>query len=127
MNVNDLRAAFRVAVYNRDGHALLTLLADGNWPPDALQLIGDGLVDALGEGVPAAASPARRCIAELRERRWEGDVVLAEALEAQLDTGSVRCCVRCRSTLTSSPPGWKATDSPPGAGPSWPPDFYRLV
>ncbi|MFT4217071.1 MAG: UPF0158 family protein [Micropruina sp.] len=84
MAVEDVRRELRIAVYERDVPGLLRLLAGDAWPPDALQLVGDGLIDALSSGVPEAEEPARRCVAELRERRWDGDDVLAEALEAGL-------------------------------------------
>lgn len=84
MDERDRRRELRGAVYRRDHAALIALLASEPWPPDALQLVGDGLVDALAAGVDAAGAPARRCSAELRERCWEGDDVLADALDAAL-------------------------------------------
>lgn len=70
-------------MFRRDSEALLRLL-EGAWPPDALQLIGDGLVDAVRSGAEGAEAPARRCSSELRKRDWEGDDVLADALDALL-------------------------------------------
>lgn len=89
MSAGEIRADYRIAVYGGDSTALLALLSDGAWLLDALQLIGDGLLDALRNKVPAAETPARRCVAGLRARGWEGDDVLADALEARLGTGPV--------------------------------------
>lgn len=74
-------------MYDRDNDELLRLLAEEPWPEHALQLIGDGLYDALGNGVRAAEGPARRCAAALRERDWEGDDDLADTLEGELGSG----------------------------------------
>ena len=40
---------------------LLALIAGEEWPPDALQLIGDGLLDALRAGIGAAVPAACDC------------------------------------------------------------------
>lgn len=77
----------RSAVVRRDGAEVVDLLTRERWPDHSLQLIGDGLAAALADDLPGAVDLARRCIAELRERGWWGDVDLAEALDARL--GSV--------------------------------------
>lgn len=75
-------------VYRQDAAALVSWLNE-RWPDDALQLIGDGLVQALSADVDGAEGLAQRCVAELRERDWEGDRELAESLEARLGTGPI--------------------------------------
>ena len=88
MDAHDLRQQIRSAAGRRDTDSLLDLLED-TWPRDALQIIGDGLAEALASGAPAAERSAHRCSSELRERGWEGDDVLANALEAKLGEGAV--------------------------------------
>lgn len=51
---------------------------------DVSQLAGEGLLVALAQGVPQAPDHAKRCIATLRERGWEGDEELAAQLAAAL-------------------------------------------
>lgn len=89
VSADETRTQLCGAVYRGDTTALLALLADGTWPPDALQLIGDGLLDALRTGNHAAAPAARDCVTRLRDRGWEGDDTLADALDAQIGTGPV--------------------------------------
>lgn len=57
------------------------------WPVDSLQLIGDGLLAAVRDGVDGSPGLARTCVSALGERSWEGDRGLAEALEAALGNG----------------------------------------
>ena len=80
----------RGAVYGGDGVAVIALLRAEPWPEYALQLIGDGLIAALGRHVDDATAVARECIAELRERGWDGDDELADQLDALLGTGATR-------------------------------------
>jgi hypothetical protein len=87
VDAQDLRQQIRSAAVRHDTDSLLSLLAD-TWPQDALQIIGDGLADALGSGAHEAERFAHRCSAELRERGWEGDDVLANALDAKLGEGA---------------------------------------
>lgn len=86
MGADDIRRALRGSVYSKDSDALLALIAGEEWPPDALQLIGDGLLDALRAGIGAAVPAACDCTTRLRERAWEGDHTLADALDAKLGT-----------------------------------------
>lgn len=72
----------------QDYAALVSYLRE-QWPEDALQLIGDGLLRALAAGMTGAEEVARRCAAELRTRRWDGDIELAEALDAGLGDGPI--------------------------------------
>jgi hypothetical protein len=80
------RAQLRGAVYRRDGAEVVALVRAGHLldDDDALQLIGEGLVAALGERVDGAAAVAADCASKLRERGWVGDDELADQLEALL-------------------------------------------
>jgi hypothetical protein len=82
MRNDDLRP-LRGALYRADGRALVVALSTADWGA-VLQLAGDGLLVALGQGVDGAPLLAGRCAAALRERAWEGDDDLAEQLEAAL-------------------------------------------
>ncbi len=53
-------------------------------PTDFLQLVGDGLLVALSQGVPGAPDMAARCSERLSERGAEGDEELADQLDAAL-------------------------------------------
>lgn len=86
MDSKGFREQLRGTVARRDGTALVSLLAE-QWPPDSLQLVGDGLLDAARAGVPGADGQARRCAGALRERGWTGDLLLADALNAALGEG----------------------------------------
>lgn len=90
MIVREERSELRVAVARGDGVGLVRLLTGKPLPDDALQLIGDGLLAALRQGIPEASGLARDCVAALRARGWWGDEELAEALEAGLGTGPAR-------------------------------------
>jgi hypothetical protein len=60
MQPEEVRAQLRGAVYQGDAVAVVALLGGGSWPPDALQLIGDGLIATVGRRAPdAAALPGR--------------------------------------------------------------------
>ena len=87
MQPEEVRAQLRGAVYRVDAVAVVALLRGGRWPPDALQLIGDGLIAAVGRRVPDAAALARACVTELRDRGWDGDDELADQLDGLLGTG----------------------------------------
>lgn len=50
-------------------------------PEHSLQLVGDGLLEALRKGVDGAASAATACVDALSVRAWAGDLELAAALE----------------------------------------------
>jgi len=85
----DRRTELRVVLAEGDSERLLDVLDQG-WPGDALQLVGDALGRSAIAGSARGAALARRCAAELRSRDWEGDVELAEVLEAKLGIGPVR-------------------------------------
>lgn len=87
MDRGGLREHLRGAVARRDGAALVRLLTEQGWPPDSVQLVGDGLLDAVRSGVPGATEEARRCARGLQERGWSGDDLLAGALAAAVGDG----------------------------------------
>ncbi|OBF82558.1 hypothetical protein A5791_04425 [Mycobacterium sp. 852002-51163_SCH5372311] len=76
----------RGAVYRRDGSTVVEVVRAG-LTHEALQLTGDGLLDAVSQGVPGAVELAADCAAALRERDWEGDEELADQLLATLNQG----------------------------------------
>lgn len=87
MDVRERLPQLRAAVATRDGETFIALLQD-RWPDHSLQLIGDGLLDALGRDLTGAREPATVCVAALRQRDWEGDEELATALDARLDASA---------------------------------------
>jgi len=87
MDSNAQRAALRAAVYRGDGPAVVDLLAGVGACDDQLQLAGDGLIAAVGQGVAGARELAGDLVVALRQRRWDGDDELADQLEAQLGSG----------------------------------------
>jgi hypothetical protein len=78
---------FRSLVVRGDGAALVDALSQEPWPADSLQLIGDGLLAAVQGGIAGSADLALKCVKALRERDWDGDRELAEALDAALGKG----------------------------------------
>ena len=84
MDDREVLTHLRTVVYRGDGPALVVLLSESPWPADSLQMIGDGLLAAVGADVDGASALARACVDALGERRWEGDRELAEALDAAL-------------------------------------------
>ncbi|MGH8940992.1 MAG: UPF0158 family protein, partial [Actinomycetes bacterium] len=87
MQGREQRRSLRGAVARGDDGSLVDLLRQGPWPVHALQLIGDGLTGALMRRVGAGGGLARECVAGLRDRGWEGDEELADALDARLGAG----------------------------------------
>ena len=80
---SDQRVALRSAVYRSDGSGVVGALVSQTWG-DVLQLVGDGLILSLTQGVVDARDQARRCGAALRDRDWVGDDDLADQLDALL-------------------------------------------
>jgi len=78
----------RVAVNERDGHRVVEVVRT-HGPSLCLQMAGDGLLVAVAQGVEGAAALAATTAEALRRRGLEGDVPLAEAIEAALGTGPV--------------------------------------
>ena len=86
MPEQDRRAKLRLLLAHGDSERVLDGLAD-DWPAEALQLAGDGLLRAVIGGASRGADLARRCATELRFREWDGDAELADLLEATLGIG----------------------------------------
>jgi hypothetical protein len=81
MDQREWTTQLRGATYRRDGAAVVELARDPSRPPGVLQLLGDGLAVALVQGVDGVRPVAPDCVAELRERGWDGDVELADQLD----------------------------------------------
>lgn len=73
--------SLRAALARGDGPGVVGLLG-GEVPKELLQLAGDGLLLALGQGVTGTAGLAGACAMALRERGWAGDEELATELGA---------------------------------------------
>jgi len=89
MNHGEERAELRGAVYRGDAGSLVGILKREAWPENALQLIGDGLLGMFQAPTEGINEAARRCVAALWDRGWEGDADLAAGLEAALGSGPV--------------------------------------
>lgn len=89
MNHAEERAELRGAVYRGDAGSLVGILKREAWPENALQLIGDGLLLVLHAPTEGIDEAARRCVAALWDRGWEGDADLAAGLEVALGAGPV--------------------------------------
>lgn len=87
MDDREALTRLRSLVYQGDGPGLVAFLAQEPWPSDSLQLIGDGVLAAVREGVDGSPELARTCVIALGERSWVGDRELAETLEAALGAG----------------------------------------
>ena len=87
MHDRDRGRELRAAVFTANGEDLVSLLQSGPWSGHAIQLIGDGLLAALGQGVRGARDLVLDCVTALRERDWDGDEELATALIARLGVG----------------------------------------
>jgi Uncharacterised protein family (UPF0158) len=87
--VEDRDAVTRVQsiVARGDCEGLVTVLRDAPWPDDSLQLIGDGLLEAVRAGTDGSVELSHSCVSDLRARDWEGDRELADALDAVLGGG----------------------------------------
>lgn len=81
----DAYRELRGAVYRADGSVVD--LVRGRLTDDALQLAGEGLLDAIAQNVDGATELAAECAAALRRRWWDGDEELADQLDAALGNG----------------------------------------
>ncbi|CCH77037.1 conserved hypothetical protein [Nostocoides japonicum T1-X7] len=88
MDTQQLRETLRSAVSAGDGPVLVATLTTMGWPEHVLQVVGDGLREAVERRVEGAEQLAHRCVSRLRERDWEGDEDLAEAIEGALGLGA---------------------------------------
>jgi hypothetical protein len=77
----------RAAVATSDGRALIAHIGQNGLSEHSLQLIGDGLLAALAQGVEGARKQAAQCLDALRERGWVGDDDLADQLASALGEG----------------------------------------
>jgi hypothetical protein len=77
----------RALMVGGDHEGLVAALSQAPWPTNSLQLIGDGVLEAVRDGIDGVASLAHQCISALEERRWTGDQELAELLNAALGVG----------------------------------------
>lgn len=75
------------AVYRADTDALEVALNDAAWPEDALQLVGDAVLEVARQRPDDIRTAARRSVAALRDRDWEGDAELAAQIEAVFGWG----------------------------------------
>ena len=86
MDFREWRAQMRSAVFRGDGPLVTALVAAHGQPVNSLQLIGEGLLAAVAQGVAAAPELARIAAKNLRERDWYGDGELADQIEGLLGT-----------------------------------------
>ncbi len=87
MDDREALTRLRSLVHQGDGPGLVTVLNEQPWPADSLQLIGDGLLAAVSDGIGDAPELAHTCVNALGERSWKGDHELAEALAVALGDG----------------------------------------
>lgn len=79
-------STLRGALFRGDGSAIVEVVRN-RLSDEVLQHAGDGLLNALEQGVPGAIELAAECSVGLRSRSWRGDSELAEQLEAALGRG----------------------------------------
>jgi hypothetical protein len=99
----------RGAVYKGDGSVVE--LVRGRLSDDVLQMAGDGLLDAVAQGVDGAEELASHCAAALRDRFWVGDDELADQLEAALGRGAIRLLRPLAVDVGNWRHSWKAIRS----------------
>jgi hypothetical protein len=88
LSTDERRISLRVKVPVEDGTAVMEMTGPAV-PENGLQAFGDWVLAALEQHADGAAEAARRMIAALRERDWEGDDVLADQLDALLGSGAM--------------------------------------
>ncbi|OIN82175.1 UPF0158 family protein, partial [Mycobacterium malmoense] len=122
----------RRAVFSSDGS--IVEVVRGRLNDEVLQLAGDGLLDAVAQGVGGAAELAAECAAALRERGWEGDEELADQLVASLGQGatpmlrSLPVDLEELASLLEGDPVWGGGRMDLKTGECWPgsPDFENF-
>ena len=87
MDTREKLRQLRAAVATSDGRALVAHIGKNGLSEHSLQLIGDGLLAALEQGIDGARQQAAQCLDALRERGWDGDDDLADQLAAALGEG----------------------------------------
>jgi hypothetical protein len=80
--------SLRVRISSADGPAILEMAVPG-MPENGLHTLGDWVLAALEQHADGAANAARPMVAALRKRDWEGDVELADQLDALLASGAI--------------------------------------
>ena len=88
MSTDERHISLRVKVPAEDGTAVMEMTGPAA-PENGLQAFGDWVLAAFEQHADGAAEAARRMIAALRERYWEGDDVLADQLDALLGSGPI--------------------------------------
>ena len=83
LSTDERRISLRVKLPAEDGTAVVEMTGPAA-PEDGLQAFGDWVLAAFEQHADGAAEAARRMIAALRERDWEGADVLADQLDALL-------------------------------------------
>lgn len=83
MTYNGPRRQLVSFVRQHDGARIVAAL-QVPWPEHSLQVIGDGLAEAVRDDVDGARPLALSCADALLERRWTGDSMLADALDAAI-------------------------------------------
>jgi hypothetical protein len=81
------RDGLRAAVYRADADALEVALNDDAWPENAMQRLGDAVLEVACQRPDDIRPAARRCVAALRGRDWEGDAELADQIESAFGWG----------------------------------------
>jgi uncharacterized protein UPF0158 len=88
MSTDERRISLRVKVPAKDGTAIMEMTGP-TVPDPGLQAFGDWVLATVEQYADGAAEAARRMVAALRERGWEGDDVLADQLDALLGSGAM--------------------------------------
>jgi hypothetical protein len=88
VSTGEERISLRVGVQMGDDTAAVEI-AGPAVPENGLQAIGDWVLAALEQRSEGAAEAARRMVPALRDRNWDGDDVLADQLEAFLESGAI--------------------------------------
>jgi hypothetical protein len=88
LSTDERHISLRVTVPAENGTAVIEMTGPAA-PENGLQAFGDWVLAALEQHADGAAEAARRMIAALRERYWEGDDVLADQLDALLGSGAI--------------------------------------
>jgi hypothetical protein len=88
MSTDEDTISLRVRISSKDDPVIVDITRPG-MPENGLQTLGDWVLAALEQHADSAASAARAMVAALRERDWEGDVELADQLDALLASGVI--------------------------------------
>ena len=123
----DAVKALRGAVFRGDGSVVEVVF--GRLTGEVLQLAGDGLVEAVVQGVAGATELAAHCAVALRERAWDGDEELADQLDATLGRGATPLLralpvdLADLASLLEGDPQWSGGRVDRRTGECWPPSM----